>query len=221
MELLTITLAAGQTQQFAKAGRYVEIIDSTYPIRIDFVGDKGQQTDSMTSALSGLFMEVSFAAMAITNGASPQTVTLLVMESQRGGSRRQPGIVSVSNKIGAGVVTVGFVAALAVGFTAVQLVAPGANVRGVLVRRTSVSVQASAGAAVDGRMVMAPVLPASMVPSASLQMAAAYSASAVLVSDQKNDLNYQVPAGWGVYFVCTQVTAAGAAAGGEWAFELL
>ena len=95
MELLTINLAANQTQQFAKAGRYFEIIDSAYAVRVDFNGDQGQQTDSMVNALSGLFIEDPFAGFAITNGATPQSVTVLILESGRGGSRRQPGVVRV------------------------------------------------------------------------------------------------------------------------------
>ena len=95
MELLTITLAANETKQFAKAGRNFEIIDSVYPLRVDFVGDQGQQTDSMVNALSGLYLEDPFSAFSITNGATAQSVTLLIIEAGRGGSRRQPGIVRV------------------------------------------------------------------------------------------------------------------------------
>ncbi len=75
MELLTINLAANQTQQFAKAGRYFEIIDSFYAVRVDFTGDQGQQTDSMVNALSGLYLEDAFSGFAIANGATAQTFT--------------------------------------------------------------------------------------------------------------------------------------------------
>lgn len=100
MELLTINLAAGQTQQFAKAGRQFEIIDSAYAVRVDFSGSQGQQTDSMTNVLSGLFIEQEFAAFAVTNGAVAQAITVLIIESGRGGSRRQPGIVRVIDSSG-------------------------------------------------------------------------------------------------------------------------
>ena len=95
MELLTVTLAANETKQFAKAGRYFEIIDSSYAVQVDFTGDQGQRSDSMINALSGLFVEDPYSGFAITNGAIAQNVTLLVMENGRGGSRRQPGIVQV------------------------------------------------------------------------------------------------------------------------------
>ncbi len=95
MELLTVTLAASQTRHFAKAGRYFEIIDSTYAVNVAFTGADGGQSDTMTGALSGLFIEGAYSAFALTNGSIAQTVTLLVMENSRGGSRRQPGVVTV------------------------------------------------------------------------------------------------------------------------------
>lgn len=95
MELLQIALAANDIKQFAKAGRYFEIIDSTYAVQVDFTGANGAQTDSMKNALSGLFLEDPFAHFTLTNGPIAQTVTLLILETGRGGSRRQPGIVRV------------------------------------------------------------------------------------------------------------------------------
>ena len=95
MELLPITLAANETRQFAKAGRYFEIIDSTYSLTIQFTGTNGSISDSIVGALSGLFIEDPFTHFSLTNGATAQTVTLLIMETGRGGSRRQPGNVRV------------------------------------------------------------------------------------------------------------------------------
>lgn len=95
MELITLNLAANQTQAFAKSGRYFEIIDAAFPVQIDFYGDGGNQTDSMRNALSGLFLEDPFTQFNVTNGSTAQAVTLLVMENGRGGSRRQPGNVRV------------------------------------------------------------------------------------------------------------------------------
>lgn len=95
MELLTIALAANQTQQFAKAGTYFEVTDADYPVTIDFTGQNGSLTDTMRNALSGLYLEDPYSSFSITNGATAQTVRVLVMENGRGGSRRQPGVVSV------------------------------------------------------------------------------------------------------------------------------
>lgn len=95
MELLTITLAANETKQFARAGRYFEIIASDAAINVAFYGLGGGQTDSMMNALSGLFLEDPYAAFSITNSGAAQSITLLLMETGRGGSRRQPGVVSV------------------------------------------------------------------------------------------------------------------------------
>lgn len=95
MELLTTTLAANETKQFAKAGRYFEIIDSTYAVNVAFNAANGAQSDQMVGALSGLYLEDPYSHFSITNGAVAQSITLLVMETGRGGSRRQPGNVRV------------------------------------------------------------------------------------------------------------------------------
>lgn len=95
MELLSITLAANETKQFAKAGRYFEIIESAFPITVNFYSASGAQSDSMVNALSGLFLEDPYVHFSISNGATAQTVILLLMEIGRGGSRRQPGTVRV------------------------------------------------------------------------------------------------------------------------------
>lgn len=95
MELLAITLMANETKQFAKAGRYFEIVDSSYPITVNFSGANGALSDSMVNALSGLYLEDAYSHFSITNSSIAQTVQLLLMETGRGGSRRQPGNVRV------------------------------------------------------------------------------------------------------------------------------
>lgn len=221
MELLTITLAANQTQQFAKSGRYFEIIDSSYAVRVDFIGDQGQQTDSMVNALSGLFIEDPFAAFAITNGSVAQSITFLLLEAGRGGSRRQPGIVSVSNKLGAGITQLEVSAGLlTIGFLTVSVIAAASNLRGILVRKVSTSATAGAGQA-DIGLIAAPVVPTSTVPLNGFNMSrVAPTGSSVSAVDARNDMNYQLPAGWGVWAV-TQHSVAPAAAGYTFTYELL
>lgn len=94
MELLSIRIGAGQTRRFEKAGRYFEIIDSSSAVTVDFYSISGRQTDEMKNAVSGLFVEAEYGAFTIESAAA-QTVTVLILENGRGGSRRQPGIVRV------------------------------------------------------------------------------------------------------------------------------
>ena len=94
MEILSVNLIAGQTQQFVKPGKYFEIIDSAGPIQVDFTGPNGNMTDNIRNALSGLYIEGAYSHFALTS-ATTQTVNLLLMETGRGGSRRQPGNVRV------------------------------------------------------------------------------------------------------------------------------
>lgn len=94
MELLTFAIAASETKIFKRAGRYFEIIDAAYALGVDFYDENGGKADGMIGALSGLFVSGPFTEFSVSNGAIPQTVTLMIHEGQ-GGSRRQPGVVRV------------------------------------------------------------------------------------------------------------------------------
>ncbi len=95
MELLTINLAAGETQAFRLAGRYFEVIDAQGRLDVFFEGREGERGDDMIGALSGFWAGVPFFAFSIRNAeAVAQTVTVL-HSSHPGGSRRTPGTVQV------------------------------------------------------------------------------------------------------------------------------
>lgn len=93
MELITFTSGAGETKNFARAGRYLEIIDAAYAVTIKFTGTNGQQGPSMRDALSGFYSEDEFQGFEVTS-ATAQVITLMVTDG-KGGSRRQPGVVRV------------------------------------------------------------------------------------------------------------------------------
>jgi hypothetical protein len=93
MELLSFTLAAGETKRWERAGRYVEVIDATSAFSIYLTDANGGRVDYAINALSGIYLEGAYSAIEMTS-ATAQTVTLLVTDG-RGGSRRQPGIVQV------------------------------------------------------------------------------------------------------------------------------
>lgn len=200
MELLPITLAANETRQFAKAGRYFEIIDSTYAVTIQFVGTGGNISDSMTGALSGLFIEDPFTHFSVTNGAAAQTITLLIMETGRGGSRRQPGNVAIVDSIGSLVQTVGVASALAVtGGLATVLVAPVAGVS-FSVRSLSLESTAGAGGNIQARLIAAPA-PVTSYNGAFLVIANLYNPTSSSKSVDAFDLKKRLPVGWGIYLV--------------------
>lgn len=92
-ELLTFTIAAGETKTFVKAGRYLEVIASAAALSVGFYDRSGGQSDDLIGAVSGLYVETDFSQFEVFS-ATAQTITLLVMDS-RGGSRRQPGVVEV------------------------------------------------------------------------------------------------------------------------------
>lgn len=221
-ELLTFAIAAGETKSFVKAGRYLEVIDAGAALSIGLYDANGSQTDDFNGALSGLYLESPFSQFEVTS-ATAQTITLLLMDS-RGGSRRQPGVVSVTNKIGAAAGVLGSSPALAVGFNIVQLIAPAANVRGAVIRTASAggaTTVVGAANSVETLIIAAPAAPVNTVPNPGMRVQASYNASLAFVESAFYDKNITLPAGWGVW-VCANVTGVVAAsAGGHVTAELL
>lgn len=93
MELLSFTIAAGETKRFEIAGRYLEIIDSATQLDVYLTGVDGGRVSEMKNALSGFYVSNQFTAFEVKSAAA-QTVQLMFTDGT-GGSRRQPGIVSV------------------------------------------------------------------------------------------------------------------------------
>jgi hypothetical protein len=93
MENLRITLAAGETKVFVKAGRYFEIIDSTGPVTIGFYDRSGSQNNDATNVLSGFYLAESYSQFDIYSGTA-QTVEIFISDASAG-TRRQPGVVQV------------------------------------------------------------------------------------------------------------------------------
>lgn len=222
MELLRIALAANETKQFAKAGRYFEIIESNYSITVQFNGANGAQSDSIVGGLSGLFLEDPFSHFSVTNGAVAQTVTLLLMEIGRGGSRRQPGNVSIVDNVGAGVQTQ-FLSDLTVGQVFTAFVLPAANLNGIIVRAAMLETTAGAGGSSNVRLLAAPTAPVSLTPGASsLMLCGAYSSQSSDIARTNNfDMRRIVPPGWGLYFAKSSSVAAPAPCGATVSFEVL
>lgn len=99
MEFLSLNMAAGETKVLNIAGRYLEILDAQYPISIGFVDRNGNALEDggITNAEAGIFVNLApvggYAAFTVQS-ATAQPIRLLI-GSGLGGSRRQPGVVSV------------------------------------------------------------------------------------------------------------------------------
>lgn len=95
MELLQFNIAAGETKHFERAGRYFEIISAQSLLNVHFEDAAGSRAESLKLALSGFFAEGGFSSFEVENPtAAKQSVQVLISDG-RGGSRRQPGVVSV------------------------------------------------------------------------------------------------------------------------------
>ncbi len=151
MELLTFTIGASESKRFEKAGRYLEIIDAAGPLHIDMNDGSGNRADSMRNALSGFYSEEPFSALEVTNPGAAQTVTLMITD-RRGGSRRQPGVVSVIDGgrartlSGAAFIGPGIGAAVAAQNAHVQLWNSNAATRRIVLKSVTIS------SSVAGRM---------------------------------------------------------------------
>lgn len=222
MELLTINLAAGEFKQFRKAGGYIEIIQSIYPVTINMYGQSGGQSNTIIGGLAGLFLDANFGGFDISNvGQVAQTVQILVCDvGENGGSRRQPGIVSITNLIGTNAQQTSGAGVLTLGFHQQAIVAPALNVRGVTIRGAIVSVTAQAGGG-EHRIIAAPTTPVSTYPQFAYQIAEAYVAGAANITDTRVDTNYTIPAGWGIYAATSAPTNPLTQANWGLSFEIL
>lgn len=224
MELLTIKLSAGESKRFEKPGRYFEIIDSTGAVRVDFYSVSGRQTDQMVNALSGLFLEASYGAFTITSATS-QSVSFLLLENGRGGSRRQPGVVQVTYPVSSSVQQNNVndtVAAATLGFSVVRtIVAPASNLKGVKWHSTTSYVVAGVGGYSDCRVIAAPSAPTSLAPANSFLIGFAGASDSASSNSAKTMMNLTLPAGWGVYVVVSNSVSTPTAVANENCFELV
>lgn len=93
LEIVPFTFSAGETKRYERAGRYVEVIEATYPLDVILYDANGGAVDFARNVEAGIYSERPFAAVEIKSTAA-QTVKVLVTDG-RAGSRRQPGVVQV------------------------------------------------------------------------------------------------------------------------------
>ncbi|QAZ41226.1 hypothetical protein C1M51_18375 [Methylibium sp. Pch-M] len=95
IELLTITLSANESKRFERAGRRIDVIDAAYPIaELALTDTNGGAAGFLRNVDVGIFARLGYASFSITNGATAQTVRVLVTDGD-GGSNKQPGVVRV------------------------------------------------------------------------------------------------------------------------------
>ncbi len=223
MEILNITLGANGFQPYRKAGSYFEILASTGQIAVNFYSTQGGQTDSIKGGVSGLFMTTDYGAFDVQDlsGAANAVQILVCDDGEKGGSRRQPGTVDVTNKIGSGVQNVNSglstVAGFNVGATALL---PANNLRGARIRNASCTSTGGTGNA-ETIVIAAPVTPTSNTPATSLWLSHAFTPNANSVQDNRFEMNLTIPPGWGIYLCTNHGGVSGAIAGAQVAFELL
>lgn len=209
-EFLTMTLAAGQTMPYQKAGRYVEVItDGGGTIDFTFYGQNGAIASNWKGCQAGVYLKDPWSALDVKNSSSfTQTIKLMLMDNGEGGSRRQPGNVVIIDNVSANCqhVSGGPLTGLT-GITAQQILAPASNVNGCLVRSVIQSVKAGAGGTVSAQVVAAPAAPGSFQGANMIVLGYLTDADAVSRSFTDTEMRRMIPAGWGLYLVYTVTTA--------------
>lgn len=162
MQNLRFNIAAGETKVFVMAGRYLEIIDATGPVSIGLYDKAGSQADDAKDVLSGTFMETPFSQFEISS-TTAQTVELFITET-RGGTRRQPGVVSVVDgnradvQSGKAFTLTSSYGGTAATFAAIGLWNPAGSTKNAVVTEISVS----AGASTSIQLGLVSIAPANM-----------------------------------------------------------
>lgn len=221
IELFAFTIAAGETKRYAKAGRYLEIVEANDRLSLVLTNRDGAAVSNVLNALSGIFVEAEFSEFEVTNpSASAQTVRLMIASS-KGGSRRAPGVVSVADAIGAASQVANVALALATGFNVTTLLAPAANVRGARVFNATVSAQAGAGGTANARIYAAPAAPAALAVNPGALLVSVYSPAGVYVDEAEFNMSRTIPPGWGLYGISSISGVAATSAGAVCTFEVL
>jgi hypothetical protein len=93
---------------------------------------------------------------------------------------------------------------LSPGITVAQMIAPTANVNGIIIRQASAEVTNVAGNLALCRLIAAPKLPANHVPQAVpaivLASVSVNNAASIAAAEQDFNLRRMIPPGWGVFF---------------------
>lgn len=204
MEILSFTLGANAIQQYRKAGSYLEILSSTGQIGINFYSVSGGQTDSIKNGLSGLYLNSDYGAFDIQDlSGSANVVQLLVCDAgEEGGSRRQPGNVRVIDEITDAITHANVTPPLTVAAQAFSLLlAPAANLKGVLVRGISGTAQANAAGSCVIGLLGCKSLPADLsTPAQRYAVGVWFSLNGQFVSTIDPHFNKLLPPGWGLYY---------------------
>lgn len=200
MEILNISIAAGETKRFEKAAGYFELLTCDYPVSLFFSGSAGNRVDDAQGVVSGIFGIVRFKAFEIFS-ATAQTIQLLLNDGN-GGSRRQPGNVAIIDAV-MPICQTATTQNLTIGFTANPIVLPAANVNGVILRACIVAAQTSGAGVSNARLAAAMVAPVSSVPgTSSAILGNAFSASSTVLDTYQNyESRRRLPPGWGLYLL--------------------
>lgn len=202
MEILNVNLPANGRVQMRKGGAYIEILSSVGPIEIDLYTSSGGQSNSIKGGMSGLYLNANFGAMDVVDvSGSAQTVQLLVCDTgETGGSRRQPGNVRVIDEFFDALQCVAYGSDLTVkAFLTTTIVAPAANLKGLIVRWLIGGAQAGAGGSSGILLEAAKSAPTQFGTPAQRYPLLQLVNPTTTAQSSSLTMNKLIPPGWGLY----------------------
>jgi hypothetical protein len=219
MEVLSLSVAAGEPRWFHKQGGYFEIISAQAPLSVAFAGQGGAEANEAIGVEAGFYCVLPYTQFSITSAVA-QDLRLMISDRDAG-SKALPGMVGIINRIGAGVRQIEGSGAplLSTVFYQSAIITPAQNQRGIRVRKAGVGATAGGGQA-DIALIAAPSAPATMVPSIAYNLARTAPTGAAVGNDTNSNQAYELPSGWGIY-VATQHAVAPASAAYTFVYELL
>lgn len=215
-----VTLTSSGAANLAVLGNYVKVYSATGALQLKL--DGGEAFQLMEGQGVRLADGKTFRDVQVVNKSGAAQVAYIFIGEAKIEDSRITGTVGITSKLGAGIVwtETGLPTAVGVNATTVIL-APGANLRGAILRSVALNVVAAASGAAEVRCIVAPTTPVSASPSNAFQpLSAGASASATTVKDS-GFLNLTIPVGWGIWIVTNHTTTAATAAACSVSYEPL
>ena len=215
----TFNIGAGASQTFDIVGKFFKLLTATGLVRVQI--DRGYRMDLLPGrGWRGIpFHRVNVLDLS----GLPNAGTFLAGDFEVIDDRIS-GDVSILDAINATCQIYNPALTVALGFTATQVIAPAANVNGIIVRHVSTNVVAGAGGTADLRLYGMPAAPASLVPTGVPAIMLGFSNSnAAGAQDVRADFSMRrrLPPGWGIYQATSNAVAAPTAGGVNFSAEIL
>lgn len=215
----TLAAAVGATQR-------IDVMGSKALLRVASGGEVEIRTDTgkiyRCNEGQGLDMGLeTFNFLTLRNLQAVANSGLLSIGDSGWIDNRITGSVAIIDSIGVGCQTQGVAFNAITVFQATAIILPGSNLNGAILRGYAIELQSGAGGNSDCMLIAAPTAPVAAGGAQLATLARLVDTVSVRVFLNQWSLQKKIPAGWGLYHVAINSTAAAVASGARVSFELL